>query len=112
MYAEVKPKSGGPGMHVHEFDQYYFILEGEMTVEVALQKHIVRPNTLVVLPAGVPHRQYNQGESVEKHVVINTPAPEPGRYWDYGLTLTPTGQNHSGSLTAASEVEDGDLLVA
>lgn len=107
LYAEVEPNKGGPSTHVHEFDQYYFVLEGKLTIEVALQKHVVTPDTLVVLPAGVPHRQYNESDVVEKHITINTPAPEPGRLWDYGVTLAATGHGHSGSLTAASEVDDG-----
>ncbi|RSL54652.1 hypothetical protein CEP53_007370 [Fusarium sp. AF-6] len=110
MYAEVAPGTGGPGTHIHEFDQYYFVLEGKMTVEVALQKHVVTPNKLVVIPAGVPHRQYNQSDVVEKHIVINTPAPELGRCWDYGLTVAPNGDNHYGNHNAAREVADGALL--
>ncbi|KAK7705213.1 hypothetical protein SLS64_008049 [Diaporthe eres] len=109
LYAEVGPQNGGPGTHVHEFDQYYFVLEGELTIEVALQKYVVTRNKLVVLPAGVPHRQYNEGDVAEKHLTINTPAPEPGRLWDFGVTLAPDGVGHYGSLTAAREIHDGAL---
>ena len=41
-YMEVDPGRAGPGTHVHEFDQYYLVVEGELTVEVALEKHVVR----------------------------------------------------------------------
>jgi mannose-6-phosphate isomerase-like protein (cupin superfamily) len=102
-YAELSPGSAGPGTHIHEFDQYYFVLEGELTVEVALEKHKVGPDTLVVLPAGVPHRQYNDGDSVEKHLAILTPAPEPGRPWDRGVELRTTGEDHTGTSTADHE---------
>ncbi|TWF82267.1 hypothetical protein FHX44_118212 [Pseudonocardia hierapolitana] len=40
-YMEVGPGSARPGIHTHEFDQYYLVLEGELTVEVALEKHVV-----------------------------------------------------------------------
>ncbi|KAL6708794.1 hypothetical protein ACN47E_002490 [Coniothyrium glycines] len=106
MYAEVAPGGGGPSTHIHEFDQYYFVLEGEMTVEVALQKHIVTPNRLVILPAGVPHRQYNAGKTTEKHVTINTPTPQDGRSWDYGVHFEVNGDNHFGNLRAASTAVD------
>lgn len=112
LYAEVGPQNGGPGTHVHEFDQYYFVLEGELAIEVALQKYVVTRNKLVVLPAGVPHRQYNNCKVVEKHLTINTPAPEPGRLWDFGVTLASNGIGHYGSLTAAREVDDGALSAA
>lgn len=110
MYAEVAANSGGPSTHVHEFDQYFFVLEGELTIEVALQKHVVPADTLVVLPAGVPHRQYNQGKVTERHVVLNTPPPAPGRLWDYGVNFSPTGEGHYGDLNAAAKMDDRAFL--
>ena len=76
-----------------------------MTVELALQKQNVRPNMLVVIPAGVPHRQYNDGSVVEKHIAINTPPPEPGKSWDYGTVLTPTRERHRGSFQAGRDLQ-------
>ncbi|MGY4711520.1 cupin domain-containing protein [Mycolicibacterium sp. CBM1] len=95
MYAEVDPGGAGPGTHIHEFDQYYLVLEGELTIEVALQTHTVGPDTLVVLPAGVPHRQYNSSQSVERHLTINTPAPEQGKPWDVGVEFAANGVVHA-----------------
>jgi mannose-6-phosphate isomerase-like protein (cupin superfamily) len=96
-YAEVDPGKAGPGMHIHKFDQYYCVLEGEMTVEVALQKHVVGPGTLVVLPAGVPHCQYNAGEATERHLVVLAPCPLPGEPWDEGVDFIANGETHTGS---------------
>ena len=93
-YAEVGPGRAGPGTHVHEFDQYYLVMEGRLTVEVALQRHLVEPDTLVILPAGVPHRQYNEGQVTEKHLAVLAPAPEPGTVWDAGVEFSPNGQDH------------------
>jgi mannose-6-phosphate isomerase-like protein (cupin superfamily) len=98
MYAEVEPGGAGPGTHVHEFDQYYLVLEGELTIEVALQKHTAGPDTLVVLPAGVPHCQYNSSQQTEKHLTINTPAPLPDAPWDVGVDFTANGITHGGAL--------------
>lgn len=98
MYAEVEPGGAGPGTHIHEFDQYYLVVEGELTIEVALQKHTVGPDTLIVLPAGVPHCQYNSGQQVEKHLTINTPAPVSGTTWDVGVDFTANGITHAPTL--------------
>lgn len=95
-YAEMAAGSGGPNMHIHGFDQYYLVLEGELTVEVALQTHVVGPDTLIVLPAGVPHRQFNSGSSVERHLVVNAPAPLPGVAWDQGVDFVANGTAHTG----------------
>jgi len=91
---ESAPGSGGPATHVHEFDQLFYILEGEMTVEAALQTFAARPGDLVVLPAGVPHTQYNRASSPERHLALLTPSPAPGKPWDVGVTLEPTGVTH------------------
>lgn len=109
-YAEVDPGSEGPGTHIHPFDQYYLILEGELTVEVALQTHVVGPHTLVVLPAGVPHRQYNSGPGTEKHLAILTPAPRPGLPWDQGVDIAANGEVHHGpnSLEPSATTRERD----
>ena len=95
-YMEVDPGSAGPGTHIHHFDQYYLVLEGELSIEVALEKHVVVPHTLVVLPAGVPHRQYNDGAVTEKHLTVLSPAPEPGKPWDSGVDFSANGDDVSG----------------
>lgn len=95
-YMELDAGGAGPNTHIHEFDQYYLVLEGELTVEVALQKHVVPPRTLVILPAGVPHRQYNDGATIEKHLAVLAPAPVPGKPWDSGVDFRANGDDVTG----------------
>jgi mannose-6-phosphate isomerase-like protein (cupin superfamily) len=76
------PGSSGPGLHVHRFDQFYFGLEGELSVEVAGEQHTVGRHELAILPAGVPHRQRNEGASEVTWLTMNLPEPEPGVRWD------------------------------
>ncbi|HKP41605.1 cupin domain-containing protein [Mycobacterium sp.] len=95
-YMEVDSGSAGPGTHIHDFDQYYLVLEGELTVEIGLEKYVAPPHTLVVLPAGVPHRQYNEGTITEKHLAVLAPAPEPGKPWDRGVNLGANGDDLTG----------------
>ena len=73
--ADMAPGATGPPTHVHDFDQFYFVLSGQLNVEVGLQKHVVAPNTLVVLPAGVPHCQGNPSEQPERHLAVLMPEP-------------------------------------
>jgi quercetin dioxygenase-like cupin family protein len=92
----VEPGAGGPGTHVHAFDQFYFVLDGQMTVEVGLERHVADPHTLVVLPAGVPHRQFNEADTTERHITLIVPEPMPGdAAWDVGVTFAATGEVHA-----------------
>jgi mannose-6-phosphate isomerase-like protein (cupin superfamily) len=91
--AEVPAHKGGPPLHVHDFDQFYFVLEGELNVEIGLEHYTVGPNNLVILPARVPHRQWNDGDVPERHLTIIAPEPltmdEP---WDFAVALAETGE--------------------
>lgn len=83
--ADMEPGKSGPMTHIHDFDQFYFVLSGELQVEVALERHSVLPNSLVVLPAGVPHRQWNESAVAERHLTILVPEPvlaSSERRWD------------------------------
>lgn len=74
--ARVEPGSGGPKLHIHEFYQCYFVLSGEMTTEIAGERHTLKPYDLVVIPAGVPHYQWNEGPEPGSRITINVPEPE------------------------------------
>jgi mannose-6-phosphate isomerase-like protein (cupin superfamily) len=89
--AEVPAGAGGPPLHYHPFDQFYFVLSGALHVQIGLTVSEVGPNHLVVLPAGVPHRQWNEGAVAEQHLAILVPLPEhpssPEQPWDVAVTL-------------------------
>lgn len=85
----------GPGTHIHDFDQYYMVLEGVLQVEVALERHEVQAGSLVLLPAGVPHRQWNDGPQQETHLALISPAPRDGAVWDRGVDFAFNGREHS-----------------
>ena len=74
------PGEGSPaGMHTHVVDQLFYILSGTMSLEIAGQSHVAGPGTLVVFPAGVPHRNWNGGTDATIHLAVSAPLPEPGK---------------------------------
>jgi quercetin dioxygenase-like cupin family protein len=77
--AEVLPGSAGTSWHIHEVDQFYFVLEGTLVVEVAQTTIEAGPMSFLRLPAGVPHRNWNGGSGAERHIAILTPEPPAGR---------------------------------
>lgn len=89
--AEVPAGKAGPPLHVHEFDQFYFVLQGTLSVMIGLRRYDVPPGHLAVLPAQVPHRQWNEGDETEQHVTMIVPEPEgpsrEDRPWDTAVEL-------------------------
>jgi mannose-6-phosphate isomerase-like protein (cupin superfamily) len=73
------PGEGSPaGMHTHTVDQLFYILSGTMSLDIAGESHVAGPGTLVVFPAGVPHRNWNGGVEATVHLAFNSPLPELG----------------------------------
>jgi mannose-6-phosphate isomerase-like protein (cupin superfamily) len=89
--ADTDPGSGGPSMHIHQFDQVYVVLAGVLSVEIAGERHDVRPPAVVLLPAGVAHRQWNGGDVSERHLALLLPQPEPGQTLDYAVNFSLKG---------------------
>jgi mannose-6-phosphate isomerase-like protein (cupin superfamily) len=85
--AEFGPASGGPKLHFHDFDQFYFILEGSMEIQVGNRKMTAGPNSLVVLPAGTLHTNFNLGPGTERHIALLVPEPPEGEKLDYRVEL-------------------------
>jgi mannose-6-phosphate isomerase-like protein (cupin superfamily) len=65
--------------HVHDADQLYFIVEGEMQVELGDTRHQAGAGSLVYIPAGLPHRNWNEGPGPEFHFEMIVPSARPGR---------------------------------
>jgi quercetin dioxygenase-like cupin family protein len=85
---QVEQKGRSPRLHIHHFDQFYYVVSGRMNLQVALEEYVVGPDTLVVLPAGVPHRNWNDFDEPELHISVNLPQPEgPITGWDIPVLL-------------------------
>lgn len=83
----VQPGGTSPAMHIHAFDQYYFILEGEMRMVIGRHTFDVGANCLVSLPAGMVHKNWNASGGVERHVALLVPEPMPGEVLDYAVDI-------------------------
>ncbi|MBN1687462.1 MAG: cupin domain-containing protein, partial [Spirochaetales bacterium] len=72
------PGGGSPaGMHIHDVDQIFYILRGTMSIEIEGKRHDCPPGTLIVFPAGIKHRNWNEGKEPTVHLAFNTPLPDP-----------------------------------
>jgi mannose-6-phosphate isomerase-like protein (cupin superfamily) len=81
----------GPTLHVHRFDQIYYITDGTMQIQIGLESYTAGPHTLVTIPAGMPHRNLNAGPEAEFH--LNLRIPEPSSHdvaWDLPVQIGST----------------------
>lgn len=86
-WLQVDPGAGSPDFHIHAFAQLYVILEGEMTVDIGRTRHRATRHSLVCLPPGVVHRNFNGSASLERHISLLVPEPTKGEILDYAVEI-------------------------
>jgi mannose-6-phosphate isomerase-like protein (cupin superfamily) len=60
--------------HVHTgYDEVYYLLSGTGTITLGQETHSLRPGSVAIIPAGVPHSlEASEGEELE-FVIFGTP---------------------------------------
>jgi mannose-6-phosphate isomerase-like protein (cupin superfamily) len=94
--------------HVHDADQLYYVVEGQMHVELGEARHRAGADSLVFIPAGLPHRNWNEGPATEFHFEIIVPSARPGRPL---LTLV-DGAGIDAASVKTAEGQDGYVVAA
>jgi mannose-6-phosphate isomerase-like protein (cupin superfamily) len=64
----------GPPLHRHEFDETFYVLEGELTFQVVDELVTAGPGEAVFAPRGVPHTFANRGDAPARYLIACTPA--------------------------------------
>ncbi len=71
----IVPPGGGPPLHTHaREDEFFVVLEGEVTFTVAGRALLARPGDSVFGPRGIPHRFENSGKGPVRMLMTATPA--------------------------------------
>lgn len=74
------PKGAAEIRHLHnKAEQFFYVLAGVATLEVAGEIHIIQKNEGVHVPAGVPHTLSNEHEGELEFLVISTPPSHADR---------------------------------
>jgi len=79
----------GPPLHHHDFDEGFYVLEGELTFEVCGERRTARPGDFAFAPRGSHHALANQSDAPARYVLVITPAGFE-RYFD-SITAEQTG---------------------
>jgi mannose-6-phosphate isomerase-like protein (cupin superfamily) len=64
----------GPFLHKHDFDEAFYVLEGELTFQVEDTVITKRAGELAFAPRGVAHTLANHSDAPARYVLVCTPA--------------------------------------
>jgi quercetin dioxygenase-like cupin family protein len=64
----------GPPLHTHEFDEAFYLLEGELIFQVEETLVTKGPGELVFVPGDVPHALANHSDTDTRYLLTCTPA--------------------------------------
>jgi quercetin dioxygenase-like cupin family protein len=71
---DLAPRALGSPVHTHtREDEWSYVLDGEVGVEIAGATTVARPGDLVLKPRGVPHAFWNAGDSPARFLEVITP---------------------------------------
>jgi quercetin dioxygenase-like cupin family protein len=70
----IGPHWGGPPLHKHDFDEGFYVLEGELTFQVEDQLVVKRAGEFVFAPRNVVHTLANHSDAAARYVLVITPA--------------------------------------
>src|SRR5215213_9393773 len=68
------PHWPGPQLHVHGFDEAFYVLEGELTFQLHDEILIAGPGTVAFAPRDVPHTLANLVDAPARYLLVCTPA--------------------------------------
>jgi quercetin dioxygenase-like cupin family protein len=68
------PGFGGPPLHHHDFDETFYVMEGELTFQLGHELFSAKAGELAFAPRGVPHTYANLSAAPTRHLIVCTPA--------------------------------------
>jgi quercetin dioxygenase-like cupin family protein len=70
----VPAHNAGPPLHTHDFDEAFYMLEGELIFQVADELFTKRAGELVFAPRNVAHALANHTDADARYLLVCTPA--------------------------------------
>jgi quercetin dioxygenase-like cupin family protein len=62
----------GPPLHTHDFDETFYVLDGELTLQLEDELTTARRGDLVFAPRGVPHTLANLSGADVSYLLVST----------------------------------------
>jgi mannose-6-phosphate isomerase-like protein (cupin superfamily) len=68
------PSFGGPPLHHHDFDETFYVIEGELTFQLGEELFTRKAGEFAFAPRGMPHTYANLSVAPTRHLIVCTPA--------------------------------------
>ncbi len=99
----LQPRALGAPVHTHRHeDEWAFVLEGEVGVELGGETQVARPGDLILKPRGVPHAFWNAGDRPARVLEVITPGGFEGYFERLAEVLRPGGPPDMAALAAVA----------
>jgi mannose-6-phosphate isomerase-like protein (cupin superfamily) len=59
--------------HITPVDVFFYVLEGEPTIEIGDEREKVSADSIIESPANIPHCVYNESETTARFLVVKLP---------------------------------------
>src|SRR3954451_18690364 len=106
----IAPRGLAAPMHTHTHeDEYSYVLEGEVGVQIGDEVTVAKPGDLVFKPRGVPHAFWNAGDVPARFLEVITPGGFEGYFAALGRVLAVDGPPDLARLAAVAAEYDLDL---
>ena len=103
------PPGGGPPPHVHSREEEgFYILDGEITVQIGEQRIVATAGMFVNMPVGTPHSFRNESEKPAKMLITISPAGLEQMFFEVGVQVA----EGASSAAAPTKAEIERLLAA
>jgi quercetin dioxygenase-like cupin family protein len=101
MWEALVPPGGGPPPHVHSREEEgFYILEGEITLQVGEKRLVATAGMFANMPVGTPHSFKNESDRTAKMLISVAPAGLEQMFFEVGVPLA------EGATTASPPTKD------
>src|SRR4051794_20081851 len=88
LWEAVVPPGGGPPPHVHSREEEgFFVLEGEITFQIAGERAVATAGTFASMPVGTPHSFKNESGRPARMLISVAPAGLEKMFFEVGVPV-------------------------
>ncbi len=104
MWEAIVPPGGGPPPHVHSREEEgFYILEGEIAVQIGDQRVVATAGMFANMPVGTPHSFKNESSEPAKLLISVAPAGLEQMFFEVGVPVAQGATSAPASTKAEIE---------